>query len=233
MDKANVAEWLLRRVVDPIRASELVGDQLEAHPAAGGWRFWISMTRLLLVFSWRTLIGVAASPVVGLFVAFAFFFFGGSQRVGIVGLSPMTVFHARNYLLGISVLLWAATAFSLARFGWPSTLTIVGLIMSTLCSVSLSYFWQWTPAIVLTILWAGFIAFCISHAEWRRALGILCSAVLAAWLMAFALSNFPRDPHSVFGKWPGLAALLLVPIVESSITIFLHRKSIASQSTSR
>jgi hypothetical protein len=233
MDKANAAEWLLRRVVDPVRASELVGDQLEAHPAAGRLRFWISMTRLMLIFSWRTLIGVAASPVVGLFVAFAFVFFGSSQPVGIAGLPATTVFRDRNYLLGISVLLWAATGFSLVRFGWRSTLTAVGLIVSTLCSLSLSFFWQRTPAIVLAILWAGFITFCVSRARWRHALGILCGAVAAAWLMAYAISVFPpHDPHSIFGKWQGPAVLFLVPILESSATMFLHRKFIASQSTS-
>lgn len=232
MDKANIAEWLLRRVVDDVRASELVGDQLEAHPSAGRWRFWISMTRLLLIFSWRTLIGVAAFPVAGSFVAFAFFFFGSSQPVDIVGLPATTVFHAKNYLFGISVLLWGSTVFSLVRFGWRSKLTLVGLIVSTLCSVSLSFFWRWIPAMVLTILWVAFIAFCVSNAKWRRALGILCSATLVAWLTAFILSNFPRDPHSVFGKWQGLAALFLVPIVESSITMFLHRKFIASESVS-
>ena len=122
MDKANVAEWLLRRVVDPVRASELVGDQLEAHPAAGRWTFWIAIARLLLIFSWRTLIGVAASPIVGLLLAFVFFFFRSSQPVGIVGLSPMAVFHARNYLLGISVLLWAVTFFRLCGLAGAVTL---------------------------------------------------------------------------------------------------------------
>ena len=122
MDKANIAEWLLRRVVDPVRASELVGDQLEAHPAAGRGTFWISIARLLLIFSWRTLIGVAASPIVGLLLALAFFFFRSSQPVGIVGLSPTAVFHARNYLLGISILLWAVTFFRLCGLAGAVTL---------------------------------------------------------------------------------------------------------------
>jgi uncharacterized membrane protein len=231
MDKANAAEWLLRRVVDPVRASELVGDQLEAHPAAGRLRFWISIAQMFLMFSWRTIIGVAASPVVGLILALAFFSFANSQTRVTVGLSETTVFHLKVYLLGVSVLLWAATVFSLVRLGWRSTLTGVGLIASLLWSTSLSFFWQWTPAIVLTILWVGFILFCVSSAKRRRALGILCGAVVAAWLTAFALSIFPRDPYSVFGKWQFLGALFLVPIVESRTTMFLHRKFIASQDT--
>lgn len=231
MDKATAAEWLLRRVVDPVRASELVGDQLEAHPAAGRLRFWISIGGLLLMFSWRTLVGVAASPVVALFLAIAFFLCGGAQRIHVVGFSQTTVFNARIYLLGISILFWAVTFFSLVRLGWRSTLTGVGLAASVLWSGSILFFWQWTPAIVITVLWGGSLVFCASSRKRRIALGILCSAVVAAWLLAFALSNFYPDPHSVFGKWQGLAAFFLVPIVESSITMFLHRKFITSLNT--
>lgn len=232
MDKANVAEWLLRRVVDPVRASELVGDQLEAHPTAGRLRFWISIAQLLLMFSWRTIIGVAASPVVGLLLALAFFLFANPQSRNAVGLPETTVFHAKLYLLGVSILLWAATVFSLVRLGWRSTLTGIEFIASVLWSASLSFSWQWTPAIILTILWVGFIAFCLSSAKRRRILGILCSAVVAAWLTAFALSICPRDPYSTFGKWQGLTALFLVPIVESGTIMFLHRRFITSQNTS-
>lgn len=233
MDKANVAEWLLRRVVDPTRASELVGDQLEAHPAEKS-RFWISIAQLLVMFSWRTAIGVAASPVVGSFLAFVFFFFGNSKPVmSITYLPAMTIHHTTNYLLGISVLLWAVTVFSIVRLGWRSTLTVVGLMVSTLCSASLPFYWQRTPAIVLAILWVCFITFCVSRAKWRQALGILCTAVAIGWLAAFAISIFPpRDAHSIFGKWQGVAALFLVPILENSVTMFLHRRSIMSQGAS-
>jgi hypothetical protein len=226
MDKANAAEWLLRRVVDPVRASELVGDQLESHPDAGNLSFWISIAQVMLMFSWRTLIGVAISPVLGLFLALAFFLFAAPHAAGTLGLSEITVFHVKNYLLGVSILLWAATAFSLVRLGWRSALAGVGLIASVLWSISLSFFWQPAPAIVLTILWVGFISFCVSNAKRRRALEILCCAVVASWLTAFALSIFPRDPYSVFGKWQFLTALFLVPIVESKTTMFLHRKLI-------
>ena len=66
MDKANVAEWILRRVVDSSRAAELVGDQLESHPGDGRLRFWLLIVRLFLVFSWPTLIGFVLAIVGGL-----------------------------------------------------------------------------------------------------------------------------------------------------------------------
>lgn len=226
MDKADAAEWLLRRVVDPVRASELVGDQLESHPAAAKLSFWLSITKVFLMFSRRPLIGVAASPILGLFLALAFFVLASPYATGTLGLPLTTRFQVTNYLLGVSALLWMSTVLSVVRIGWRSSLTGVGLIASVLWSTSLSFVWQQSAPMVLAILWVGFIAFCMSNAKRRRALGILCSAVVAGWLTAFALSIFPRDPYSVFGKWQFLTGLFLVPIVESKTTMFLHQRLI-------
>jgi hypothetical protein len=227
MDRANIAEWLLRQVVDPVRASEIVGDQLEARPTVGNLRFWISISLLLLRFSWRTLVGVAASPVMGVFLASAFLVFVNPRLENTLGLSERTVVHLQSYLIGVSVLLWAETVFSLVRLGWRNSLTCVGLIASALWSCSFAFFWQPAYAVVLTILWAGFFVFCLSSSKRRRTLAILCCSVLAAWLTAFALYAVFGDPYSVFGKWQAIAALFLVPIVESSTTMFLRRKLIA------
>jgi hypothetical protein len=233
MDKANAAEWLLRRVVDPARASELVGDQLEARPTAGRFNFWISIARLLFVFSWHTILGMVISPAVGLSLALISFLFANTQSGGTQGFPKTIVFHVRIYLLGVSALLWAAAVFSLVRFGWRGALTSAGFITSILWSLSLCFFSRPAPAVTLAVLWVSFVIFCARSAKWRRALGILFCAVVAAWLTAFALSIFPRDPYSVFGKWQGLMALFLVPIVESGVTTSLHRKFIASSNSVR
>jgi hypothetical protein len=224
MDKAKAAEWLLRRVVDRARASELVGDQLEAYPDAGGVRFWASISGLLLRFSWRSLLGMAASPVLGLTIAMAFFIFTNPDSTGNLGLSDMTVFHVKTYLLGMSVLLWMATAFSLIRLGWRDVLTGVGMVASVLWSASIAFLWQRPSATVLILLWAAFFVVCLSGAKRRRAFGILCSAVGVTWLAAFALSVFPHDPYSVFGKWQFLTAVLLAPILESRVTMGLYER---------
>ena len=231
MDRANAAEWLLRQVTDPVRASELVGDQLEAYPAAGQLSFWLSIAKLLLAFSWRTIIGTAVSPVGGIILAITSFSIVKSRLAGTQGfLSETTVFHVLNYFLGISMLLWATTVFTFVRFGWRSTLTSGGLMASILWSASFCFFRSPIFAVALAIMWVSFLMFCASSAKRRLSLGILFSAVVTAWLAAFALSILPHDPYSVFGKWQGLTALFLVPIVESGTTMFLYRKFIASQS---
>ncbi len=233
MDKANAAEWLLRQVVGPVRASELVGDQLEAHPSAGRLSFWLSIARLLLVFSWRTIVGVAVSTVGGIILAILSFYFGRYWPAGPQGFLPeTTVLHITLYVLGISALLWVATLFSLVQFGWRSTLTSTGLVASILFSASSCFFWSPSFAVTLAIMWLSFFIFYTTSEMRRRSLGVLLVAVAAAWLTGFALSILRPDPYSVFGKWQAFTALVLIPIVESGIAMLLHRKFIASQSTS-
>lgn len=228
MDRANVAEWLLRQVTDPVRASELVGDQLEAYPTAGRLRFWLSIAKLLLAFSWRTIVSVAISPVGGIIFTIASFFLLQSRFAGTPGLLPeTTILHIQMYCLGISMLLWAVAVFSFVHFGWRNTLTGCGLIASILWSASFCFFRNPTVAVVLAMLWAGFLIFYVSSVKRRRCLGILFAAVITAWLTGFALSIWPHDPYSVFGLWQGLAALFLVPVVQSSTTVLLYRKFIA------
>jgi hypothetical protein len=143
MDKANVAEWLLRRVVDPARASELVGDQLEAHPATSNLRFWAAILRVSLAFSWRTIVGVTASPVAGLILASLFFVFVHSDTHG--PSDPVefaAFFRIHMYLYGISIVFWIATTISLVRYGWRDVRTGTGLAASVLCSLSTNFFAQ-------------------------------------------------------------------------------------------
>ncbi|HEY0794659.1 MAG TPA: hypothetical protein VGD64_02650 [Acidisarcina sp.] len=228
MDRAKAAEWLLRQVTNPVRASELVRDQLEASSAAPRSSFWLSIAKLLLAFSWRAIVGTAVSPLGGILLTVTCFVV--LPRTDTQGfLRDTTVSNILIYLLGISMLLWAVTVFSLVRYGWRDTLTPTGLLASILWSASFSFFWNPFFAIVLSIIWVSFLVFCASSANRRRSLGILLCAVVAGWVIAFGLSALTHDPYSVFGKWQLLTALFLVPTVETSTTMFLHRKFIAPQ----
>ena len=229
MHKDIVAEWLLRKVVDPMRASELVGDQLEAHPNGSSFKFWMAIAYLVVAFSRRTLVAMVLSPVAGLLLAITAFILlnGRSSGMEVTEMLPDALsFHVRSYLMGLSVLIWVGAVFSLMRFGWRSPLTVVGLIASVLWSGSLWFMFLPVPAAVLAILWLGFVIFCVSHAKRRRALGILCSVVLISWLTALTLSVVSHDPHNVFGKWQLVAAVILVPVIQGSISTALHRNFI-------
>ncbi len=220
----DLAELLLRQVVDPARAAECVGDQLEAHPSASHLRFWLAIARLFFVFSWRTLLGIAISPLSGILLALLAFLIASTQWKSTGTLPGTLAFHVKNYLAGVCALLWAGSAFALIRFGGRQLFPRLSLSASILGSVTLVYFDQPMPAIALTIAWAAFLLFCVLDRRRRQALATLAASIAAAWLVAFALSAISQDPNSVFGKWEFPAALILVPIAESSVVLSLNRK---------
>lgn len=110
MDKAAAAEWILSRVIDPTRAEELVGDQLEANPHAGILRFWMIVSWHVIAFSWKTCLGVVCGGTVGVWswLPIALIW----ERL--IKTPPSQVMV---WFLGLSMLLWCMTAFSLVRFG--------------------------------------------------------------------------------------------------------------------
>lgn len=232
MDKADFAEWLLHRVVDPDRASELVGDQLEAHPNAGQFRFWMSITQLFLIFSRRTILGIVVSPIAGSLIAVAFLILDTPQAPKWLGGSLTSLVNLWLCMFAVSILLWLATVFSLVRFGWRSTRTGIALMAAVLASTSTNFFRGEISVVVLIMLWAGFLVFCISSTTRRRALGSLSGAILAAWLTGFALAVSSHDPNSVFGRWQSLSALFLIPLVECGAMLSLGRKPESSSPVS-
>jgi hypothetical protein len=188
----------------------------------------MSIAQLLLALSWRTIVALAISTAGGIIFAIASFIFGRFWPVGAQNFVPeATAFNIALYLLGIGILLWVATVFSLIRFGWRSAIATTGLLASVLCSASFCFFRSPAFAIALAIMWVSFFIFSASSAKRRQSFGILFTAVAIGWLTGFALSTFFHDPHSIFGMWQSITALFLLPIVESSITVFLHRRFIA------
>jgi hypothetical protein len=191
MDKANVAEWILRRVVDSSRAAELVGDQLESHPSDGRLRFWLLIVRLFLVFSWPTLISYVLAVIGGLLFSFYPFLLAMSVRApwGHHG-SPTPIFETIYYLL-LSVLLWVATTFSLVRFGFRSELSRVGLIGALLCTAAACLLWLPHVPAALLVLTIACALFYLSSSRRRRALGILSIVVALGWLTTRLLVHPP------------------------------------------
>ena len=224
MDRESAAEWLLRRVVDAERAGELVGDQIESRPGAGMLSFWLSIGWLVWVFSWRTVVGIAVSPVAGIFVAFGSFVLLSGQ-VGRLGYSqPSAAFFVEQYYLGISILLWMSTAYSLVRFGVRNALTTISFLASVLGTVACCCFWLPYGKFALTAGAIALLLLSLSNARRRRALCILLCSVTGMWVTAYSLSRGFPYPHSVFGKWQFLLAVFLVPIVEAGTVSWLQKK---------
>ncbi len=224
MDRESAAEWLLRRVVDAERAGELVGDQIESQPGTGMLSFWLSIAWLVWVFSWRTVVGMAVSPVVGVLLALWSFVMLSGQ-VGRLGYSQSSAaFFVEQYYLGISILLWMSTAYSLVRFGVRNVLTALSFLTSVLGTAACCSFWLPYGQFACTAGAIALLLLSLSNARRRRALCILLCSVTGMWVTAYSLFRGFPYPHSVFGKWQFLLAVFLVPIVEASTVSWLQKK---------
>jgi hypothetical protein len=229
MDKANAADWILRRVVDPSRAAELVGDQLESHPDDGRFRFWLSIARLFFVFFWPTLISYMLAVVGGLLFSFYPFLLAMSRRAALSGHhgSPTPIFETAYYLL-LSVLLWVATTFSLVRFGFRSELSRVGLIGALLCTAAACLLWMPYVSAALLALTIACALFYLSSSRRRRALGVLLGVIALGWITTRILVHLPPGSQGFFiPKWQLFLAIGLVPLVEATASLFLHKRLLA------
>ena len=219
MDKANVAEWILRRVVNSERASELVGDRLEVSSSSGPLRFWLYIAWLVFVFSWRTLAGLVAAAFVGIFFAFypaAWVW----TRLDFGGLSLLARSTWMNFALH-SVLLWAEAGFCVVRFGPRNELSKLSVTAALLCTVTASIGWLPHASNILVTTAICIVLFYLTNAIRRRVLGVWVVALSLGWLTAHALLQIHMGPT----KWSLLLAVVLVPVVQGGVSLFLLRRS--------
>ncbi len=214
MDKATAAEWLLCRVVGPARAEEIIGDQLEADPHAQPFRFWAIIIWNVLVFSWRTALGMVCGAYVGVWswfpVAFAW------QRLAHNQPSQAMI----DFML-LSMPLWCMSAFSLVRFGvwsdmfWLSVLTaFLGTAGATLLQLPGSW-------LLLLVSSAVLLGSHLLSRNKRDALSVFAICIAAAWVTGSCALALQRAVHS-FSKWPLLLAIVLIPLIEGLLSSHLY-----------
>lgn len=234
MDKArraNAAEWILRRVVGSARASELVGDRLESRPAEGNIRFWLSISWLVFVFSWRTVTGILAAVVAG--VIFSWIPFAWSLvHLWAIGLNPAGPPPNGGLYIAASMLLWNAAIFFMIRLGFRSDLTWISLSWALLSSFAVCTFWiqNVSPCIL-----GGAIALLLlflTNPKDRRALAVVFATVACGGAVVYSLFNIPYYPRALRGEW-GLAILmlqlLLTVVTECATASFLRNRFLATQ----
>ena len=228
MDKANVAEWILRRVVNSERASELVGDRLEVSSESGPLRFWLYIAWLVFVFSWRTLAGLVAAVFVGIFLAF--YPVGWIwARLDFSGLPPLTRLTWINFVLH-SVLLWAEAGFCIVRFGPRNELSKLSLTAALLCTITAGCGWLPHISNILLVAAVCIVLFYLTNAVRRQVLGVWVAALSFGWITEYVLFHLqialPRI-HIGASKWPLLLSAVLVPVVLGGVSSLLLRRSSA------
>jgi hypothetical protein len=208
-------------VVGSARATELVGDQLEARPAEGNLRFWLSITWLLVVFSWRTVVGILAGSTVGVIFSLAPFRFAFTRH----HLGPFPL-HT-PYDLAISLLSWTAAVFSLVQFGSRSHLARIALVYAALATIDVCTLWlPFGSAAVL----AGatlFLLLCVRRSKDRRAVVVLFSALASGGIIMRIMASLPRPDR----KWVlmvVLVQLLIMGGVECTVALILHKRLLDS-----
>jgi len=233
-ERANIAEWILRRVVGPARASELVGDQLEIRPADSNPRFWLSIGWLVIVFSWRTVAGILAASFAGALLAWMPFAWA-LTRLWTLELRSDGPLPSGDVYITSSMLLWNAAVFFLIRFGFRSALTWIGLSWAMLSTFAVCTFW--IPKVNLCTLIGAIALFLLfaRNPQDRRALAVLLSTLASGGITMYVLFKIPFNPRALPLNWIlaiTLLQLTLTVVAECAIASLLHRKLIAAPSES-
>jgi len=230
MDRASTAEWILRRLVNPSRASEIVGDLLETQSNNSKVHFWRSITRILLILVWRTITGILVASIAGVFLSWIPFAFAWT-RLGLSGHQESAA-NAYFYIFG-SLLLWIAAIFSLINFGFRNHLATLTFLAALLGAVATCTYWLPNATLILFAAALAFVMLSLSSASGRQVIAALVPALAAAASMFYLLGKIRLNP-----RWPGfgwllLTELLLVTTAECVVLSSIFQRFNANESTSK
>ncbi len=201
-------------MTDPARAEELVGDQLEADPDAGVLRFWMTVCWHVTTFSWRTCLGVVCGGFVGLWswlpVSLVW------ERIIKAPPSQEMV-----WLLGLSMLLWCMTAFSLVRFGIRSEVFRLSAVAALLGSSGATLLQRSGGRPLLLLATAALIGLNLVSRQKREALVTFVVPTASAWVIGFCVLQLQQAVHSP-SKWPLILGAVMIPLTEGLVSSHLH-----------
>ena len=226
MDRATRAEGMLRLVMPAEQAAAMVGDQMEASPAMGDVRFWALIGWLLLAFSWRTVLGLVAAPLVAVYCTFWLWALVAApvmQSHMQSGRMQEITWQMRweGYLLGVCMILTGQAVFASVRYGLRDDFARVNLLFGFgLTAISCA---MWLPhaRTICLLLLTALIAFQGAHERRRRALGVAALVFLVNWCVGRVVLALPN--HDPVKKWPLMLVMVLVPLVGARMSVLLHR----------
>jgi hypothetical protein len=168
MRNTDLAERVLRRFTDNLRAASIVGDLNEAAGEKGAAWFWRSYAGVLVSFAWRPTCAFALAALAG-YLANRYdgvpVYSAPIVHTGPVDLSPW-IWN----IIGVTTLTWMIACYSAIRFGPQDRLTRISLGFAVIGTVT-GWFW-WVPAmpIVAAVFSLLLCAYALSSREGRRSL---------------------------------------------------------------
>lgn len=225
MDRARVAEWILRGAVGKEKATSLIGDQIETQPEAAGWRFWGGTIWLLLAISWRNVVALIAAPVLAVFVSVllgikieaphAILMMESGQQEAMM---PMLLLFAS--LSGLNMLLWGQAVFALTRFGVRDAFFKASLLSALVMTLATSLTWSPHGRAISLLALAVLVGFHLLAPERRAAFGVCVVMLVANWTFGGWLLHLLHG----YSLLSGGVALLVVPVVGGATCVWLHQQ---------
>jgi hypothetical protein len=222
MARANIAEWILRRVVNPSRASEIVGDMLESRPRLSPVRFWFTIAAVLIALAWRSVVGVLAAAIASVLLSwlpFAYVF----THLGFQLESSFYSAHAGFYIF-FGMLLWISAIYSLVCFGPRNPVAQLGLLSALLEEAATCTYWLPNAVLMQSVAATLLVVAALFTPVGRKVSGVLLPALVAGEAALYLVGKLP-----VTGRTPGflvilLGLLLTVTIIECVALSFAHRR---------
>lgn len=182
MDSTKIAEKLLVLLCNRKRASEIVGDMLEARNGRIGATFWCSILRVALMLGWRWLVSIVAAFAVLL----ANFYVFGHVFQGFRG--P----HDEARMLSIMCLFpcafsWCITTVAVLRYGLSERLLRICLLSSIVLTVVMYIPEFFVPRIALLLAGALLLSAIAWRQEWRRTVLEYAGALVLGYVVFTAL----------------------------------------------
>jgi hypothetical protein len=229
MDRATAAEWMLARVVEQSRASEIMGDLLETRPEQGSLRFWLSVLGLLISFTWRPVVGL----VLAYFAALFFLLFPLAHSLADLNQQRLLLqFGSAEYLSKVhwiffisgfgnmTILFWIVAAFALVRFGIRNISTQMSMGLALVGTAFCLYLWIPAARPALLAISVLVLTIALIDEKRRQSLAIVLASVAIAW-MAGHLCPFWPSHRAANALIFGMLGIFL-PIIEVAVFTYLH-----------